>query len=56
MEQFKNGLSGYEGYLECLAERKRRETAILRLLDIKYHIINEDFTAAKFEELYAAAE
>ncbi len=47
----KNGLSGYDGYIECLAERKRRELDILRSLDIRYCTISEDLTAAKLEEL-----
>ena len=50
-----NGLSGYEGYIECLAERKRRELDILRSLDIDFFTVSEDLTAKEFLELYASA-
>ena len=50
-----NRLSGYDGYMECLAERKRRELDILRSLDIEYCTVSEDLTAAEFMELYISA-
>ena len=50
-----NGLSGYEGYIKCLEERKARETSILRSLDITQFTVSRDISVAEFEELYAAA-
>lgn len=50
-----NGLSGYDGYIECLEERKKRELDILRSLDIEYYTVSEDLTTAEFEDLYASA-
>ena len=50
----RNGLSGYDGYLECLAERKRRELDILRSLGIEYFTVSEDLTTAEFKELYTS--
>ena len=49
------GLSGYDGYIECLAERRRRELAILRSLGIEYFTVSEDLTTAEFMDLYASA-
>ncbi|SDB49947.1 Predicted N-acetyltransferase YhbS [Ruminococcaceae bacterium FB2012] len=49
----RKGLSGYDGYMECLAERKRRELDILRSLDIEYYTVSEDLTPVKLEELCA---
>lgn len=37
-----NHLSGYEGYIKCLEERRIRELNILQALDIDYHIISQD--------------
>lgn len=37
-----NSLSGYDGYIQCLEERKIRELRILRTLDIDYYIISQD--------------
>ena len=51
----RKGLSGYDGYLECLAERRRRELDILRSLDIDCYTVSEDLTTAEFLELYASA-
>lgn len=33
-----NNLSGYDGYIQCLEERKSRELHILRALDIDYYL------------------
>lgn len=43
-----NHLSGYEGYIECLEERKVRELHILQALDIDYFIISHDLKAGEF--------
>lgn len=40
------GLKGYEGYLACLEERKRRELLILEAIDVASHIIGRDEAAA----------
>lgn len=42
-----NGLSGYEGYIKCLEERKNRELKILRTLDIDYYTVSQDMRAAE---------
>ena len=47
----KNGLSGYDGYIKYLEERKRRELEILRSLDIRYFTVREHLTAAGIGEL-----
>ena len=49
------GLSDYDGYLECLAERRRRELDILRSLDISCFTVSEDLDSAEFKELYISA-
>lgn len=46
-----NGLSGYEGYLKCLEERKRRELRILQALDIACHIIPQNMGPTALAEL-----
>lgn len=51
-----NGLSGYEGYLKCLEERRKRELRILRELDIESHIIRQDMTACEREAFLAHLE
>ena len=51
----RNGLTGYEGYLECLLERRRRELDILRSLDIDHYTVSEDLDTAEFRELYTSA-
>ena len=45
-----NGLSGFDGYIACLEERKKRETAILKALDIESHIIERDRISKKLLE------
>lgn len=50
-----NGLSGYEGYIKCLEERKIRELRILGTLDIDYYTISQDMRTAEFAELFALA-
>lgn len=49
-----NNLSGYEGYIKCLEERKNRELNILRILDIDYYTISQDMKAKEFAELFAS--
>lgn len=46
-----NGLSGYEGYIKCLEERKIRESRILQSLAIAHHTLSRDMTAAELSEL-----
>lgn len=45
-----NGLTGFDGYITCLEERKKRETAILKALDIESHIIERDMISKKLLE------
>ncbi len=39
-----NCLSGYEGYIKCLEERRNRELYILNNLDTVHHIVSRDIT------------
>lgn len=50
----KNGLSGFDGYISCLEERRRRELNILRAIDVSSYIISQDMTADEFAELFAS--
>lgn len=50
-----NRLSGYEGYIKCLEERKIRELRILQALDIDYYTISQDMGTMEFAELFASA-
>jgi len=50
-----NGFSGYEGYIQCLEERKVRELKILRALDIDYYTVSQDIKTEEFAELFASA-
>ena len=43
-----NNLSGYEGYIKCLEERKARELKILQALDIDYYTVSQDMQGAEF--------
>lgn len=43
-----NRLSGYEGYIKCLEERKVRELNILRALGVDHSIIHHDIKAGEF--------
>ena len=45
-------LSGYEGYLKCLEERKVRELHILQALGIDYLIISHDLKPGEFAKLW----
>lgn len=51
----RNGLSGYEGYLECLEERRARELSILRSLGLDYYIVGQDMDGEEFAALFASA-
>lgn len=50
-----NNLSGYEGYLTCLEERRTRELNILRALGLDYYIVGQDMDAEEFAALFASA-
>ncbi len=41
-----NGLSGYDGYIKCLEERRNRELRILKSLDIDSIILSQDMITA----------
>lgn len=47
-------LFGFEGYIQCLEDRKVRELKILQGLDIDYYTISQDMKAAEFSELFAS--
>lgn len=47
-------LFGYEGYIQCLEERKVRELKILQALDIDYYTVSQDMKATEFSELFAS--
>lgn len=50
-----NKLSGYEGYIKCLEERKIRELKILQALDIDYYTVSQDMKVTEFAELFDSA-
>lgn len=50
-----NHLSGYDGYIKCLEERRNRELNILRSLDIESYTISQDITTDEFAALFALA-
>lgn len=47
-----NSLSGYEGYIKCLEERKRRELRILQALCVDYYKIGQDMNAEELEAVW----
>lgn len=47
-----NNLSGYEGYIKCLEERRIRELRILQGLDIDYYTISQDMRAEELAGLF----
>ena len=49
-----NSLSGYDGYIQCLEERKVRELRILQKLDIDYYTISQDMRTIEFAELFVS--
>lgn len=51
-----NGLTGYDGYIKCLEERRRREKNILSALDIESFVISRDMTADELAALYDSAD
>lgn len=48
----KHHLSGYEGYIECLIERKKRELRILETLDIDTYVIRQNITMDELDKLF----
>lgn len=46
-----NELSGYEGYIQCLEERKSRELKILQSLDIDYYTISQDIVIQSLQHI-----
>lgn len=46
-----NGLCGYDGYIKCLEERKKREEKILDFVDIKTVRIKPRLTACEISEV-----
>lgn len=51
-----NNLSGYDGYIKCLEERKIRELNILKSLDIENYTVSRDMIADKFAELLGSVD
>lgn len=49
-----NGLYGYQGYIQCLEERKNRELYILQKLDIDYYTISQDMNEEEFAKLFVS--
>lgn len=49
-----NGLTGYDGYIKCLEERRIREKNILSALDIESYVISQDMTSYELEELFGS--
>lgn len=50
----RSGLRGYEGYIECLEERKRRELNILQEPSIDCYTVSQDMNAEEFAELFVS--
>lgn len=50
----KNNLTGYEGYIKCLEERRIRELRILQGLDIDCYTISQDMRAEELAELFSS--
>ncbi len=50
-----NSLTGYDGYIKCLEERKKRELNILSQLDIDSFIISQDMQPEELAGLFASA-
>ncbi len=46
-----NGLRGYDGYIQCLIERKRREMDILQSLDLDHRILWKESVASGLDGL-----
>lgn len=51
-----NNLSGYDGYIKCLEERKIRELNILKSLDIENYTVSRDMIADKLAELLGSVD
>ena len=51
-----NGLTGYDGYIKCLEERRIREKKILSALDIDSFVISSDMTADELAALFDSAD
>ena len=45
-----HGLTGYEGYIICLEERRKRELRILQTVDITSYILRPNMTADELSE------
>lgn len=50
-----NGLTGYDGYIKCLEERRKREKNILSALDIKSIVFDRKMTAEELAEQFGFA-
>ncbi len=50
-----NGLTGYDGYIKCLEERRKREKNILSALDIKSIVFDRKMTAEELAERFGFA-
>lgn len=50
-----NGLTGYDGYIKCLEERRKREKNILSALDIKSIIFDRKMTAEELAKQFGFA-
>lgn len=46
-----NSLSGYDGYIQCLEERRIRELNILRQLPVEHYVMNREIIAKEFVSL-----
>ena len=50
-----NGLTGYDGYIKCLEERREREKNILSALDIESIVFDRKMTAEELAEQFGFA-
>lgn len=51
-----NGLSGYDGYIKCLEERRRRELRILQKLDLQNYLLKTNIKADELADFLSRNE
>ena len=45
-----HGLTGYDGYIKCLEERRKRELRILKAVDIRWFILRPNINTDELSE------
>ncbi|WP_148401574.1 GNAT family N-acetyltransferase [Bifidobacterium gallicum] len=49
-----HNLQGYDGYIACLKERKRRELAMLPFLGLDWYSVSQDMSVQEFASLFTS--